>query len=223
MGARSLLESDGFVVVPGVLPEAQCQVVDWHLVHPGTTPGTRDLLDDGWCASVAAVLRSSESLASVLAGSVAVQCTYFDKSSSVNWLVPIHQDLSIPVQEHVAHPELRGWAKKEGFIFVQPPPTVLERLVAVRLHLDDSGSDNGPLRVVPGSHRPGRLPASEQLALREGKGEVTCAVARGGVVAMKPLLLHASSKSSNPRPRRVLHYLYGPRELPFGLRWSRAV
>ncbi len=154
---------------------------------------------------------------------MAVQCTYFDKSPSVNWLVPIHQDLSIPVQERIAHPELRGWAEKEGSVFVQPPAAVLEALVVVRLHIDDSGPENGPLRVVPGSHRLGRLPGTEQAALRKGRGEVACVVPRGGVVAMKPLLLHASSKSVSPKPRRVLHYLYGPRKLPFGLAWCRAV
>jgi ectoine hydroxylase-related dioxygenase (phytanoyl-CoA dioxygenase family) len=107
-------------------------------------------------------------------------------------------------------------------LFVQPPPSVLEHLVAVRLHIDDSSAENGPLRVVPGSHRSGRLPGAEQVALRSG-GEVACIAPRGGVVAMKPLLLHASSKSTSSRPRRVLHYLYGPRELPFGLGWCRAV
>jgi hypothetical protein len=224
VGARTLLESDGFVVLPGVLPEAQCQAIETHLSGLGTdSAGTRNLLDAGWCGSIAKAFRSSELLAPFLAGSVAVQCTYFDKSPSVNWLVPIHQDLSIPVRDRVAHPELKGWSEKEGLLFVQPPPAVLDSLLAVRLHLDDSGTDNGPLRVVPGSHRSGRLPGPEQASLRERSGEVACITSRGGVVAMKPLLLHASSKSTSSRPRRVLHYLYGPANLPFGLAWCRAV
>jgi hypothetical protein len=224
VSVRTLLESEGFAILPGVLPESDCQNVEAHLAGLSTgNAGTRNLLDSDWCASIAETLRGSGQLAPVLAGSVAVQCTYFDKSHAVNWLVPIHQDLSIPVRERVAHPELKGWAEKEGVLFVQPPPSVLEALVAVRVHLDDSGYENGPLRVVPGSHRLGRLPGSDQVALREGRGEVACVAPRGGVVAMKPLLLHASSKSTSSRPRRVLHYLYGPRELPFRLGWCRAV
>lgn len=224
MSLRSTIEEEGFAVIPGVLPEMQCQFVEAHLADlSGEAAGTRNLLDADWCASVAVALRRSVALAPVLADSVAVQCTYLDKSPSVNWLVPIHQDLSIPVQERIAHPELRGWSEKEGSLFVQPPPSVLEALVAVRLHVDDSGEDNGPLRVVPGSHRLGRLRSFDQAAMREGRDEVACTAPRGGVVAMKPLLLHASSKSSSSLPRRVLHYLYGPREIPFGLGWCRAV
>jgi ectoine hydroxylase-related dioxygenase (phytanoyl-CoA dioxygenase family) len=223
VSALSQLEEDGFAVIPGVLPEAQCRVVESHLAGLGTDiAGTRNLLDADWCVSMAAMLRSSDYLAPILADSVAVQCTYFDKSPSVNWLVPIHQDLSIPVQKRVAHSELRGWAEKEGSLFVQPPPSVLEALIAIRLHIDDSGPENGPLRVIPGSHRSGRLLGADQATLRANRTEFSCTTPRGGVVAMKPLLLHASSKSASPRPRRVLHYLYGPLELPFGLGWCRA-
>jgi ectoine hydroxylase-related dioxygenase (phytanoyl-CoA dioxygenase family) len=98
---------------------------------------------------------------------------------------------------------------------------VLEDLIAVRVHLDDSGPDNGPLRVVPGSHRLGRIPRDQQAALRLEFGEVECHVPRGGALLMKPLLLHASSKATGPRQRRVLHFLYGPPELPLGLEWAQ--
>ena len=40
---------------------------------------------------------------------------------------------------------------------MQPPVHVLEDMLALRFHLDDSHEDNGPLRVIPGSHRMGRL------------------------------------------------------------------
>ena len=112
---------------------------------------------------------------------------------------------------------------KEDAVFVQPPAEVVARMTVVRLHLDDVTEDGGPLRVVPGSHRLGRLRPEEMRAYRDTHGEVVCTTARGGVVAMKPLLLHSSTRSSVPRPRRVLHYLYGPRELPHGLAWAGAV
>jgi hypothetical protein len=37
---------------------------------------------------------------------------------------------------------------------------------------------------------------------------VDCLVGAGGVVAMRPLLLHASSKAESDRPRRVIHIEY---------------
>jgi len=108
-------------------------------------------------------------------------------------------------------------------MFVQPPAPVLESLVAVRAHLDDSGPDSGPLRVVPGSHRHGRLSADAARAMREDRGEVACIAARGEAIAMRPLLLHSSSKARARSRRRVLHILFGPPDLPCGLRWHSAV
>jgi energy-coupling factor transporter ATP-binding protein EcfA2 len=145
----------------------------------------------------------------------AVQCTLFAKTSESNWLVSLHQDLSIPVAERVESPGCSGWCQKQGDTFVQPPISVLESLVAVRLHLDDCDERNGALRVVPGSHRLGRLSSRE----REARGEHLVSVPKGGAMIMRPLLLHASSKSSVGLPRRVLHFVYGPAVLPEGLRW----
>jgi ectoine hydroxylase-related dioxygenase (phytanoyl-CoA dioxygenase family) len=150
----------------------------------------------------------------------AVQCTLFAKSEAKNWLVALHQDLSIPVAERVESPLCSGWAEKEGEIFVQPPIMVLDKLVAVRLHLDDCDEQNGALRVVPGSHRHGRLSMNEARKMRDRLGERSVPVPRGGVMVMKPLLLHASSKAMNASPRRVLHFVYGPPALPEGLGWS---
>jgi ectoine hydroxylase-related dioxygenase (phytanoyl-CoA dioxygenase family) len=158
-----------------------------------------------------------------LTGSVAVQCTYFDKSERSNWPVPLHQDLCITVQAKVVSPDLKGWSTKEGSIFVQPPASVLEQMTAVRVHLDDSADDNGPLRVVPGSHRSGCLRPEEQRQFSGSHGEVLCTTHKGGVVALKPLRLRASSRATSSRPRRVLHYVYGPQELPYELAWARAV
>jgi ectoine hydroxylase-related dioxygenase (phytanoyl-CoA dioxygenase family) len=137
-----------------------------------------------------------------------------------NWLVPIHQDLSIPVAERVEHRELSGWSEKEGELFVQPPVSLLERMVAMRLHLDECGVEDGALTVVPGSHALGRLSTDAAIAARAERGAVTCPVPQGGVFALRPLLLHASSRATGKSRRRVLHFLFGPPQLPCGLRWS---
>ncbi|WP_459204068.1 phytanoyl-CoA dioxygenase family protein [Ralstonia pseudosolanacearum] len=129
----------------------------------------------------------------------------------------------MPVAERIDDPALQGWSEKEGRLYVQPPRQVLEALIAVRLHLDDCGATAGPLRVVPGSHRQGRLTQAQMLAERERRGEVACLSDRGGVLLMRPLLLHASSRSTGALSRRVLHFVFGPRTLPLGLRWAQAV
>src|SRR5207245_4690274 len=155
--------------------------------------------------------------------STAVQCIYFAKSPSRNWLVSLHQDLSIPVRQRMTGTPCAGWSEKEGTWFCQPPLELLSGLLAVRVHLDDSTEQNGPLRVVPGTHRLGRIAPQQAIEHRRQIGEVSCTVPRRGIVAMRPLLLHASSKSIVEAPRRVLHFLFGPAQLPWGLEWKHAV
>lgn len=141
----------------------------------------------------------------------------------MSWPVPVHQDLSISVAEQVESAELKSWSRKAGDLFVQPPVTVLEQLLAVRLHLDDCGEADGPLRVVPGSHKLGRIDAQQASLVRQQSGEHVCTAPQGSALLMRPLLLHASSKSTGTSARRVLHFLYGPKALPFGLQWREAV
>jgi len=47
-------------------------------------------------------------------------------------------------------------------------------------------------------------------AAPEKVAEVECLVSRGGVLAMRPLIAYASSKSHSESPRRVLHIEYAP-------------
>jgi hypothetical protein len=182
--------------------------------------GTRRLLDAPWCRALARRIADDPRLRALLPGGArAVQCTFFTKSVEYNWLVSLHQDLSIPVAERVDSANCSGWSQKEGELFVQPPISVLEETLAVRLHLDDCNERNGALRVVPQSHRFGRLSSSSALLERDKLGEVVVSVSRGGAMLMRPLLLHASSKASVDAPRRVMHFVYGPTKLPEGLRW----
>jgi len=224
MSILQAFEEKGYVVAPSILGPNEIASIESALSNVLTSnAGTRNLLELEWCQSLVARVRAEPSIRELLPGSsVAVQCTLFDKTPKRNWLVPLHQDLSIPVSARVAHLELRAWSTKEGQDFVQPPDDLLAELVAVRLHIDECGPDNGPLRVVPGSHREGRLAAPAARLLRDCLGEVACAVGRGGALILKPLLLHASSKASSPNHRRVLHFLFGPASIGYGLRWQHA-
>jgi len=186
--------------------------------------GTRNLLDKEWCKSLAVRLNHHAShLGLFPKDAVAVQCTLFDKTRSASWRVPYHQDLSIPVKQKIAAPECSLWSEKEGVVYTQPPGDVLDQLVAVRVHLDDCGSDNGPLRVIPTSHHQGCITEQNLPDKIKSGSEVVCSAKNGDVLVMRPLLLHASSKPANPSSRRVLHFLYGPRQLPYGLEWHQVV
>lgn len=220
--ALARLAADGYAVLPRLLPAADCAALSRRLPAPGSTTGSRCLLAQPWCRTLAGRLRRHALLAPVLdRGLVAVQCSYFQKSLARNWLVPVHQDLSVPVAGRVDHPALQGWSEKEGECFVQAPRELLEQMVAVRLHLDACGLEDGPLRVVAGSHLGGLLaPAAASAARRDGP-EAACPVPRGGVMLMRPLLLHASSKATGHGARRVLHFLFAPPIAPHGLQWRR--
>jgi ectoine hydroxylase-related dioxygenase (phytanoyl-CoA dioxygenase family) len=221
---RSAFDENGYAIIEAVLNATECEAFASRVSKTeGLGTGCRGLLQQVWCAELAVRLKKHAVIAACLpAAAVAVQCTLFDKSPVRNWLVAWHQDLSIPVLERITHPKYTGWSEKEGLLYVQPPPSILETLVAVRVHLDDCGSGAGPLRVVPRSHQYGRLSESHARE-RRAVGEVECVAKRGDALLMRPLLLHASSKAISPVRRRVLHFLFGSAELPHALRWSNAV
>lgn len=152
----------------------------------------------------------------------AVRGIFFNKTNESNWKVVWHQDVTIAVRERKVVEEFGPWSQKDGVQHVQPPIQVLRDMLSVRLHLDESGFDNGPLRVIAGSHSEGRLSA-EQIAAREKNNEVVCTVPKGGALLMRPLVLHASSACQNSKPRRVIHLEFAAENLPHGLEWHDVV
>jgi ectoine hydroxylase-related dioxygenase (phytanoyl-CoA dioxygenase family) len=216
--------AQGFALVPDVLRTQRCETLAATLssLLQGAA-GTRSLLQQAWCQQLATELQTHPALAlDIGADAVPVQCTYFEKSQLHNWLVAWHQDLSIPVAQRVHHPDLTGWSMKEGVQYVHAPDAVLQQLVAVRLHIDVCGVDDGPLKVVARSHRLGRMDAESLQAVDKTQDATVCTIGQGGLMLMRPLLWHASGKSRGQSQRRVLHFVFGPRALPYGLQWSLA-
>jgi ectoine hydroxylase-related dioxygenase (phytanoyl-CoA dioxygenase family) len=136
------------------------------------------------------------------------RATLFDKSPTANWLVVWHQDTALPLRAQIDVPGWGPWSTKEGIPYAQAPAEALSQVLALRVHLDDSTVDNGPLRVLPGTHTLGVLTDDRLHQLAEQIAPVACVVPKGGVMAMSPLLVHASSKSHAEVPRRVLHFEY---------------
>lgn len=212
----------GFATLPGILSLSEIRSVAERLGGLDSA-GSRRLLQEDWCRELAKVVRKRVAATWPECERMkVVQATYFNKTSTSNWFVAYHQDRSIPVSDRTSD-DYRGWSRKEGMTFVQPPAKLLSEMFALRLHIDDCQSDNGPLQVLPGTHRSGMLPQGEIDHYRARYAAVELTAERGSVVALRPLLLHASCKSRSARPRRVLHFLCGPERLPGGLEWGETV
>jgi hypothetical protein len=152
----------------------------------------------------------------------ATRAIFFNKVPSANWGLGWHQDCVVSVRERLDVAGFVGWRCKAGVWHVEPPAEVLAGMIAVRVHLDECGPDNGPLRVLPGSHRRGRL-ADGISEWKRDAAAVTCIVRRGGVVSMCPLILHCSSKARVPTNRRVVHIEFANEQLPGGLEWNQRI
>jgi ectoine hydroxylase-related dioxygenase (phytanoyl-CoA dioxygenase family) len=140
------------------------------------------------------------------------RATLFDKSPTANWLVVWHQDTALPLRERIDQPGWGPWSIKEGVNYAHAPATALSHVLALRVSCDDSTVENGPLRVLPGTHTLGVLSDDSLHDLSTRIAPVDCVTPKGGVVAMGPLIVHASSKSQIEMPRRVLHIEYAASE-----------
>lgn len=147
----------------------------------------------------------------------AVRATLFDKNESANWHVPWHRDRLIAVKQRADVSGFSAWSVKDGVTHVEPPHEYLQRMIAIRLHLDDVGQDNGPLLVVTGSHLD--PPESDDHRLFHPKKLCTVTGLRGSVLLMRPWLRHSSKPALQPRHRRVLHVEFSSDILPAPLEW----
>ncbi|MCE9589626.1 MAG: phytanoyl-CoA dioxygenase family protein [Planctomycetes bacterium] len=191
----------------------------------GTDYAARNLLADVPAITESLTApRLLDAITSILGlGAFAVRAILFDKVQGANWLVGWHQDRAIAVREKRDTPGFGPWSVKAGVPHVQPPADVMERMLTVRLHLDDTPPDNGPLRVSPGTHRLGSIDGGDISDIVARHGEKTLAVPAGGAVLMRPLLLHASSPATDPSHRRVIHVELAAFDLPGDLAWHDRV
>lgn len=147
-----------------------------------------------------------------------VKSIYFDKPEKSNWFVSYHQDLTISVDKKVELKNFGPWTVKQGQFAVVPPIEILKSNYTIRIHLDDTDENNGALKVIPKSHlkeiyKPETIDWSTET-------ETICDVKKGGIMIMKPLLLHSSSKSTNNNKRRVIHIEFSNIDLPNELKWA---
>jgi ectoine hydroxylase-related dioxygenase (phytanoyl-CoA dioxygenase family) len=147
-----------------------------------------------------------------------VKSIYFDKPEASNWFVAYHQDLTISVDKKIDIAGFGPWTVKQNQFAVQPPLSILENNFTIRIHLDHTDENNGALKVIPNSHSKSIYrPETIDWTLEK---EVLCNVKEGGIMFMKPLLLHASGRTTNHQKRRVIHIEFSNTQLPKTLQWS---
>ena len=130
--------------------------------------------------------------------------TLFDKPAVSNWLVVRHQDTALPRGERHEIPQLGPRCVEDGVIYGHAVANAPSGIVAPRFDLDDSGSENGPLRVLPATHRMGVLTGERIQGLSTQQPVVDYRVRRDGIAVLRTLRIHASSKSRSTGPRRML-------------------
>jgi ectoine hydroxylase-related dioxygenase (phytanoyl-CoA dioxygenase family) len=206
------VETQGFAILPDVLTRSDLDRLDESLKRtplPRSRAGMRHALRH---PAVLAVARDPRLLA--IAQEILgcdpfpFKATLFDKSPISNWLVAWHQDKALPLRERREHRAWGPWSVKDGLIYANAPASALSSVVALRLHLDDSTPENGPLRVLLGTHTMGVLGDEAIHDLSTRTTGIDCLVPRGGILVMRPLIVHASSKSRGKIRRRVLHIEY---------------
>jgi ectoine hydroxylase-related dioxygenase (phytanoyl-CoA dioxygenase family) len=214
------VEAYGYGLIHRCVSEETIQALD---VLDADRHGIRNLLSNAIVRAIAGSDEVRRSVASVLGDECfAVRGIFFNKSPRANWKVTWHQDCVIVVREKLHIEGWGPWSSKADVIHVRPELSVLQRMLAIRIHLDDCGEDNGPLRVIPGSHQDGFLSDAE-IQNRSKENTVACAVLRGDAILMRPLLLHSSAPATKPSNRRVVHLEFAAAELPHGAKWQDCV
>lgn len=151
-----------------------------------------------------------------------VRVLFFDKTPEANWAIPWHQDRTIAVKARAEAVGFGPWTVKDGIVHVEPPVSLLETMLTLRLFVDDCDEANGPLLVALGSHRYGRLPVGRVNEISRQSDTLACMGLAGDVLVMKTLAVHSSKPAIAPAHRRVLHVDYSANELPAPLQWQLA-
>ena len=219
------LREAGFSIADVKLSPAQCDHIA--LSIPEVTAGrggVRDLLDHPTVRQILQHKDLAKYLWSVVGRDlVAVKATLFDKTADSNWRAAWHQDRVVTVRERMDVEGYSAWSMKAGKVHVEPPARVLEQMLAIRLYIDDCGPENGPLRVIAGSHEHGKISPDEIAQFVEAGTKTELCVDKGTIIVMRPLLLHSSAPATNVSHRRVLHIELSPIEAISPLQWDQHV
>lgn len=224
VAASRKLEKNGYAILEELFTKKEIRMMgkllhDYFQSHDESPFGKRRLLQDIPTLKSVLFNRQMRTLISAIdPNAFLTKAIYFDKPDTNNWYVIWHQDLAINVVERKDTEGYWGWTKKKGMNSVCPPVEVQKSTFTIRIHLDTANSQNGALKIIPGSHTK-YFTDEEREAIVANAPSLTIEVSEGGVHLMKPLLLHSSSKATNQKRRRVIHLEFSSINLDNDLKW----
>ena len=227
-----IIERDGFTVLADALDKALLSELETTI---GAVTSGDGVYDRGGVYAIRNLLKLAPDVKSALRApkvrdvvesvlgrdAMLVRGLYLDKTPRSNWAVSWHQDAAVTVKARGEATGFAAWSTKAGVQHVMAPPGFLATMLTIRLHLDDCGENQGGLKAISASHQYGRLPL-ESIGQFTSVGEVTCSVPQGGLLAFRPLLIHASDAANEPGSRRVIQLEFCARQLPLPLEWYEA-
>jgi hypothetical protein len=149
-----------------------------------------------------------------------VRTVAFNKTPETNWGVPWHQDRVIAVADKHEITGFDKWTNKSGVWHCEPPKHVLDEMLFVRVHLDDTDHGNGAMEIAVGSHVEGIIPAATAEDVAHRYPIESCEAKRGDVLVLKMLTLHGSKPSNTSSSRRVFRVDFASTDLPAPLSWG---
>lgn len=142
-----------------------------------------------------------------------VRLVAFNKTDNNNWSVPWHQDRVVAVSEKVDAEGYTNWVPKEGYWHCEPPQSVLDEMIFIRIHIDENSDENGSMELALGSHREGKIASREIEKIVSDCDIEVCNANAGDVLIVHALTLHRSKSARFPSMRRALRVDYARREL----------
>ena len=205
---KAQLDVDGYLLLPGFCEVAQCQAlrarIEQLFLEEGERAGAEFKLEEG-SRRLANLVDKGEVILPIIANAQILAYVRHVlgpvvKLSSLNaraaepgtgWVQPLHADMA-------------AIADEQGF-------WVCNTLWM----LDDFTPENGPLRVIPGSHHWGRLPQDELDDPRATRSdEVVITGKAGDVLILNAHVWHGGMENRTDRSRLALHAFYCRRDKP---------
>jgi hypothetical protein len=220
------LDGFGFTLADIELSEEQCEYIATSLPSVADQRGTaRDLLSHPTVLRLVRHKQLGQFLWSLTGRElVAVAARLHDSAGTSEVAAEWHQNRVVAVRERL---DVRGygpWSTRVGISHVEPPASVLDQMLVLRVHLDDIAVGGQALQILPGSHRAGKLTLDAIEHLVDSNDVVMPAIRKGVLVAMRPLLLHAMPcLMSRTQRYRFLNIEFAPPEAITPLQWHTAV
>ncbi len=221
---RSEYENNGYFMVKNVIngDEVKSLINSLNVFEKDINHyGIRNLMNKLPCIREQALSDPLLSIAKEILGDKAkpIRAVFFDKLPDANWNVAWHQDTSIAVNTKADIAGFTAWREKQGVMHVEPPEEYLSNILTLRVHLDPANTETGVLRIIPETHKDGRVRSKNILEIIKKSDVMECTANAGDVLLMNPLLFHSSRKTTKPKHRRVIHLEYSAMSLPKLLEW----